>query len=118
MNYKEADLPDNTYKMLRKHFGDYYKDGRPNPPGYRGPNPKDVRPVITGKKMKTFKQFLENLDPLKIGSTAKMYGKQTGAYDSFIRDVGQKSKEMKIFRKMTGFPVDLVKRKKTIVKTA
>ena len=50
MNYKEADLPDNTYKMLRKHFGDYYKDGRPNPPGYRGPNPKDVRPVITGKK--------------------------------------------------------------------
>ena len=63
--------------------------------------------------MKTFKQFLENLDPLKIGSTAKMYGKQTGAYDSFIRDQDQKSKEMKIFRKMTGFklPLDLVKKK-------
>ena len=69
--------------------------------------------------MKTFKQFLENLDPLKIGSTAKMYGKQTGAYDSFIRDQDQKAKEMKIFRKMTGFnlPFDLVKNK-TKVKSA
>lgn len=61
--------------------------------------------------MITFKQFLENLDPNKIGSTAKMYGKQTGAYNDFIRDQGQKNKEMNLFRKMTGFPVDLVKRR-------
>jgi len=61
--------------------------------------------------MITFKQFLEKLDPNKIGSTAKMYGKQTGAYNDFIRDQGQKNKEMNLFRKMTGFPVDLAKRK-------
>ena len=61
--------------------------------------------------MITFKQFLENLNPNKIGSTSKMYGKQTGAYNDFIRDEGQKNKEMNLFRKMTGFPVDLVKRK-------
>jgi len=57
MNTKEADLPDNTYKLLQKKFGPYNKDGRPNPPGYRGPNPNDVRPVITGNKKKTFKKF-------------------------------------------------------------
>jgi len=57
MNTKEADLPDNTYKMLRKHFGDYHKDGRPKPPGYRGPKPNEIKPVITGRKMKTFKEF-------------------------------------------------------------
>ena len=58
--------------------------------------------------MITFKQFLENLS-----KTPKMYGKQTGSYDSFIRDQGQKSKENMLFKKMTGFklPLDLVKRK-------
>ncbi len=58
--------------------------------------------------MITFKQFLENLS-----KTPKMYGKQTGSYDSFIRDQGQKSKENMLFKKMTGFklPLDLVKKK-------
>ena len=58
--------------------------------------------------MITFKQFLENLS-----RTPKMYGKQSGSYDSFIRDQGQKSKENMLFKKMTGFklPLDLVKRK-------
>ena len=60
--------------------------------------------------MKTFKQFMEELNQSK---TPKMYGKQSGQYDSFIRDVGQKAKENDIFKKMTGFklPLDLVKRK-------
>jgi hypothetical protein len=58
--------------------------------------------------MITFKQFLENLS-----KTPKMYGKQTGNYDQFIRDLGQKSKENMLFKKMTGFglPLDLVKKK-------
>ena len=58
--------------------------------------------------MITFKQFLENLS-----KTPKMYGKQSGSYDSFIRDQGQKAKENMLFKKMTGFklPLDLVKRK-------
>ena len=43
MNYKEADLPDNIYKLLQKKFGPYNKDGRPNLPGHRGPNQKDIR---------------------------------------------------------------------------
>ncbi len=64
--------------------------------------------------MKTFKQFMENLS-----KTPKMYGKQTGNFDDFIRDLGQKSKENMLFKKMTGFklPLDLVKNK-TIVKSA
>ena len=58
--------------------------------------------------MITFKQFLENLS-----KTPKMYGKQTGWYDSFIRDQSQKAKENNLFKKMTGFklPLDLVKKK-------
>ena len=58
--------------------------------------------------MITFKQFLENLS-----KTPKMYGKQTGNYDQFIRDLGQKQKENMLFKKMTGFqlPLDLVKKK-------
>ncbi len=58
--------------------------------------------------MITFKQFLENLS-----KTPKMYGKQTGSYDQFIRDLGQKQKENMLFKKMTGFglPLDLVKKK-------
>ncbi len=58
--------------------------------------------------MITFKQFMENLS-----KTPKMYGKQSGNYDSFIRDLGQKQKENMLFKKMTGFklPLDLVKRK-------
>ena len=56
--------------------------------------------------MITFKQFLENLS-----KTPKMYGKQTGWYDSFIRDQGQKSKENMLFKKMTGFQLPLAKRK-------
>jgi len=58
--------------------------------------------------MITFKQFMENLS-----KTPKMYGKQSGSYDSFIRDLGQKQKENMLFKKMTGFklPLDLVKRK-------
>ena len=58
--------------------------------------------------MITFKQFLENLS-----KTPKMYGKQTGDYDQFIRDLGQKQKENMLFKKMTGFklPLDLVKKK-------
>jgi len=58
--------------------------------------------------MITFKQFLENLS-----KTPKMYGKQSGRYDSFIRDQGQKAKENMLFKKMTGFqlPLDLVKKK-------
>ena len=64
--------------------------------------------------MKTFKQFMENLS-----KTPKMYGKQSGSYDSFIRDQDQKTKENTLFKKMTGFklPLDLVKNK-TIVKSA
>tara|TARA_Y100000114_G_scaffold135260_1_gene136002 strand:+ start:348 stop:542 length:195 start_codon:yes stop_codon:yes gene_type:complete len=59
--------------------------------------------------MITFKQFLENLS-----KTPKMYGKQTGNFDDFIRDQGQKAKENMLFKKMTGFqlPLDLVKKKK------
>ena len=58
--------------------------------------------------MITFKQFMENLS-----KTPKMYGKQSGSYDSFIRDLGQKQKENMLFKKMTGFklPLDLVKKK-------
>ena len=56
--------------------------------------------------MITFKQFLENLS-----KTPKMYGKQTGSYDSFIRDAGQKAKENMLFKKMTGFQLPLVKKK-------
>ena len=58
--------------------------------------------------MITFKQFRENLS-----KTPKMYGKQSGSYDSFIRDLGQKQKENMLFKKMTGFklPLDLVKKK-------
>ena len=58
--------------------------------------------------MITFKQFLENLS-----KTPKMYGKQSGWYDSFIRDQGQKARENNLFKKMTGFklPLDLVKKK-------
>ena len=58
--------------------------------------------------MKTFKQFMENLS-----KTPKMYGKQPGWYDSFIRDQSQKARENMIFKKMTGFqlPLDLVKNK-------
>ncbi len=58
--------------------------------------------------MITFKQFMENLS-----KTPKMYGKQSGSYDSFIRDQGQKAKENMLFKKMTGFklPLDLVKKK-------
>ena len=58
--------------------------------------------------MITFKQFMENLS-----KTPKMYGKQTGSYDQFIRDLGQKQKENMLFKKMTGFklPLDLVKKK-------
>ena len=44
--------------------------------------------------MITFKQFLENLS-----KTPKMYGKQSGWYDSFIRDQGQKEKENMLFKK-------------------
>ena len=68
MNYKEADLPDDTYKMLRKYFGDYHKDGRPKPPGYRGPKPNEIKPVITGRKMKTFKEFNKQSKEKKIAT--------------------------------------------------
>ena len=56
--------------------------------------------------MITFRQFLENLS-----KTPKMYGKQTGSYDSFIRDAGQKAKENMLFKKMTGFQLPLAKKK-------
>ena len=58
--------------------------------------------------MITFRQFMENLS-----KTPKMYGKQSGSYDSFIRDQGQKARENMLFKKMTGFqlPLDLVKKK-------
>jgi hypothetical protein len=48
-----------------------------------------------------------------LSKTPKMYGKQTGSYDQFIRDLGQKQKENMLFKKMTGFklPLDLVKKK-------
>tara|TARA_B100000927_G_scaffold299_1_gene346 strand:+ start:144 stop:335 length:192 start_codon:yes stop_codon:yes gene_type:complete len=55
--------------------------------------------------MITFKQFLENLS-----KTPKMYGKQTGGYDQFIRDQGQKNKENMLFKKMTGFKLPLAKK--------
>lgn len=60
--------------------------------------------------MKTFKQFMEDLN--NQSKTPKMYGKQTGKYDDFIRDQGQKRKENMLFKKMTGFklPLDLVKK--------
>ena len=41
--------------------------------------------------MKTFKQFMEDLN--NQSKTPKMYGKQSGSYDSFIRDQGQKAKK-------------------------
>tara|TARA_B100000945_G_scaffold3206_1_gene2708 strand:+ start:321 stop:509 length:189 start_codon:yes stop_codon:yes gene_type:complete len=56
--------------------------------------------------MITFKQFRENLS-----KTPKMYGKQTGWYDDFIRTKEQKSKENMLFKKMTGFQLPLAKRK-------
>ena len=58
--------------------------------------------------MITFIQFMVNLS-----KTPKMYGKQSGSYDSFIRDQGQKARENMLFKKMTGFqlPLDLVKKK-------
>ena len=56
--------------------------------------------------MITFKQFLENLS-----KTPKMYGKQTGIFDDFIRDQRQKSKENMLFKKMTGFQLPLAKKK-------
>ena len=56
--------------------------------------------------MITFRQFLENLS-----KTPKMYGKQTGSFDSFIRDAGQKAKENMLFKKMTGFQLPLAKKK-------
>jgi hypothetical protein len=48
-----------------------------------------------------------------LSKTPKMYGKQSGSYDSFIRDQGQKARENMLFKKMTGFqlPLDLVKKK-------
>ena len=48
-----------------------------------------------------------------LSKTPKMYGKQSGGYDSFIRDQSQKARENMIFKKMTGFqlPLDLVKNK-------
>ncbi len=54
-----------------------------------------------------------------LSKTPKMYGKQSGSYDSFIRDQDQKTKENTLFKKMTGFklPLDLVKNK-TKVKSA
>ena len=58
--------------------------------------------------MITFKQFLENLS-----KTPKMYGKQTGKFDQFIRDQGQKNKENMIFKKMTGFQLPLAKKATT-----
>tara|TARA_B100001057_G_scaffold467680_1_gene526058 strand:- start:1229 stop:1429 length:201 start_codon:yes stop_codon:yes gene_type:complete len=59
--------------------------------------------------MKTFKQFMEELNQSK---TPKMYGKQTGKYDDFVRDQDQKAKENSLFKRMTGFklPLDLVKK--------
>ena len=45
--------------------------------------------------MKTFKQFLENLS-----KTPKMYGKQSGRFDDFVRDQTQKSKENSKKRKL------------------
>ena len=59
--------------------------------------------------MKTFKQFMEDLN--NQSKTPKMYGKQSGSYDSFIRDQGQKAKENMLFKKMTGVKIDLAKRK-------
>jgi len=58
--------------------------------------------------MKTFKQFMEDLN--NQSKTPKMYGKQSGSYDSFIRDAGQKAKEIDIFKKMTGFQLPLAKK--------
>tara|TARA_Y100000768_G_scaffold341639_1_gene286222 strand:- start:569 stop:760 length:192 start_codon:yes stop_codon:yes gene_type:complete len=58
--------------------------------------------------MITFKQFLENLS-----KTPKMYGKQTGKFDQFIRDQGQKNKENMLFKKMTGFQLPLAKKATT-----
>ena len=59
--------------------------------------------------MKTFKQFMEDLN--NQSKTPKMYGMQSGSYESFIRDQGQKAKENMLFKKMTGFKIDLAKRK-------
>ena len=65
MNYKEADLPDDTYKMLRKKFGEFTKDGIPNTPGVPPRDLKKITPVLSAKKMKTFKEFQEELVPIK-----------------------------------------------------
>ena len=59
MNTKEADLPDNTYKMLRKKFGEYHKDGRPNSPGIKDTDPKKITPILSAKKKKTFEEFMK-----------------------------------------------------------
>ena len=107
MNYKEADLPDDTYKMLRKYFGDYHKDGRPKPPGYRGPKPNEIKPVITGKKMKTFKEFMEKY----MGPAVNP--KQYDPEGTIIRTMDVKLDSINKFRKGTKFniPIPLVKKK-------
>ena len=63
MNYQTAkdDLPDNTYMMLRKKFGEFTKDGRPNTPGVPPRDLKKITPVLSAKKMKTFKEFINDI---------------------------------------------------------
>ena len=79
MNYKEADLPDDTYKMLRKKFGEFTKDGIPNTPGVPPRDLKKITPVLSAKKMKTFKQFSEMAEK-KINKKITKLGKKTGDY--------------------------------------
>ena len=52
MNTKEADLPDGTYKMLRRRFGPYHKDGRPNSPGIKKKDIKTITPKMISKRSK------------------------------------------------------------------
>ena len=68
MNYKQADLPEGMYKLLRKTFGEYNKNGRPNTPGIKKPKNKfkNVRPKIDAKKKRQDK--MEKI-------AEKLYGK-------------------------------------------
>tara|TARA_R100001510_G_C7600268_1_gene167090 strand:+ start:230 stop:442 length:213 start_codon:yes stop_codon:yes gene_type:complete len=65
MNYKQADLPDGMYMLLRKTFEEYNKDGRPNKPGIKKPKNKfkNVTPKIEarGKKQDKIKKIAQKL---------------------------------------------------------
>ena len=104
MNYKEADLPDDTYKMLRKKYGEYHKDGRPNSPGIKDNDQKKITPILSTKKMKTFKQFQEE----SVYSTKQFtkFGRSNYPKNTpFIIDDFIKNRAKELFKFKTGIPL-------------